>query len=168
MSEYVRTTRQCFVNQLHPELRQAIQKYFQEHELGDVQAETRMCCETISRKKNAGKTDSWLSGKPDTIIHTGMLLTSQFLIWAHYGDQSGTLVNGADLNQIRAESHTSLFTKDAGLEIVGYIGGARSRVRGYIGMGTEPAAQKFCEEVIQAIDKVNPPTKRSFFKWWPG
>jgi hypothetical protein len=168
MSEYVRTTRECSVSQLHPELRQSIQKYFQEHELGDVQAETRMCCETISRRKNAPATGAWLSGTADATIHTGMLLTSQFLIWAQYGDQSGTRVNGADLNQIRAESHTSLFTKDTGLEIVGYIGGARSRVRGYIGMGTEPAAQKFCEEVKQAIDKVNPPTKRSFFKWWPG
>ena len=168
MSEYIRTTRECSVGQLHPELLQAIRNYFQEHKLGDLEAETLMCCETISRKKSVGKLVSWLNGKLDTTIYTGMLLTSQWLIWVHHGDQSGTLLNAADLKQIRAEFYISPITKDAGLEIVGYIGDAKSRIRGYIGMGADPAAQKFCEEVRQAIAKVNPPTKKGLFRWLTG
>jgi len=168
MSEYIRTTRECSVSQLHPELRQAIQNYFQEHKLGALQAETLMCCETISRKKSAGKMVSWLNGKPDTTVYTGMLLTSQWLIWVHHGDQSGTLLNAADLKQIRAEFYTSPLTKDSGLEIVGFIGDAKNRVRGYVGMGADLVAQKFCEEVKQAITKANPPTKKGLFKWLSG
>jgi hypothetical protein len=168
MSEYIRTTRECSVSQLHPELLQAIQNYFQENGLGSLEAETLMCCETTSRKKSTGKMASWLSGALDTTIYTGTLLTSQWLIWVHHGDQSGTLLNAANLKQIRAEFYTSPITKDAGLEIVGYIGDAKARVRGYIGMGADPVAQKFCEKVRQAIAEANPPTKKGWFKWLTG
>ncbi len=124
-----------------------------------------MCCETISKKRNVSKTFAWLSGKPDAIIYTGMLLTSHWLIWVHHGDVSGTLLNAANLSEIRAEFYTPLFTKDAGLQIVGYIGDAKAGVRGYIGMGKDLAAQKFCEEVRQAINKISPPVKKGRF-WW--
>jgi hypothetical protein len=163
MSGYIRTTRECSVSQLHPELLHAIQNYFQEHKLGALEAETLMCCETISKKKPTSKMVSWLNGKSDTIIYTGMLLTSQWLIWVHHGDQSGTLLNAANLKQIRAEFYSSLFPKDVGLEIVGYIGDAKDRVRGYIGMGEDLVTQKFCEEVKRAITKANPPTKTALF-----
>lgn len=163
MSGYIRTTRECSVNQLRPELLHAIQNYFQEHKLGALGAETLMCCETISKKKSTSKIVSWLKGTSDTIIYTGMLLTSQWLIWVHYGNQSGTLLNAANLKQIRAEYFSSLFPKDAGLEIVGYIGNAKDRVRGYVGMGAGLVTQKFCEEVKQAIKKANPPTHKSMF-----
>lgn len=167
MSEYTRTTRECSVSQLHPELLRAIQDYFREYELGDPESATSLCCETTS-KKNASKIGSWLRGKLDTTIYTGMILTSQSLIWVHYGDKSGTLLNTANLNGIRARLHTSLFTKDGGLEIEGYIGDANTRVRGYIAMATDSAAQKFCEAVQQAITKINPPTQKGFFGWRAG
>ncbi len=168
MSEYIRTTRECSADQLHPELLQAIQKYFQEYKLGHLGAETRRCCETISKKRSVSKTFAWMSGTPETIIYTGMLLTSQRLIWVHHGNVSGTLLNAAKLSEIRAEFYTPLFTKDAGLLIVGYIGDAKTRVRGHIGMGTDLAAQKFCEEVKQAINEINPPTKKDLFRWRAG
>jgi hypothetical protein len=76
MSDYYRTTRECSVRQLHPELRQAIRNYFQEHNLGDLDAETISCCETISEKKVTGRLISWLNDNSDTTIHTGILLTS--------------------------------------------------------------------------------------------
>lgn len=168
MSEYTRTTRECFVTQLHPAIIKELRKYFQEHRLGDLEAETRLCCETISRKKKTGSLASWLSDKPDTIIHTGILLTSQWLIWVHHGDTSGTLLNAANLNKIGARYHTPLFTNDAGLEIVGYIGDSNARVRGYVGMGTDPAAHKFCEAVQQAIIEANPPSRKNIFNWPAG
>ena len=165
MSEYIRTTRECSVRELHPEILQAIQDYFQEHKLGHLQSETLLCCETISKKKSTAKVASWLNGTPDSTIYTGMLLTSDWLIWVHYGDQSGTRLNAANLNDIRAESYISLLTRDAGLKIIGYIDDDNARVHGYIGMGKDLAAQKFCEEVEQAIRKANPPNKKDIFKW---
>lgn len=165
MSEYIRATRKCSVSELHPELLQTIQHYFQEHRLGHLQAETLLCCEIISRRKSSGRLISWLNGTLDDTIYTGLLLTSEWLIWVHYGNQSGIRLNAANLTRIGVDVHTSLFTKDVGLEIVGYVGESNTRVRGQIGMGPEPAAQKFCEEVKQAIAKANPPTTKDVFKW---
>ena len=157
MSDYNRTTRECSVNQLHPELRQAIRNYFQERELGNLEAETLMCCETISEKKSFGSLGSLLKGVQETTIHMGMLLTSQWLIWVRKGDQSGVILNVANLKEIQVRDYASLFAPDTGLEILGYIGDAKQQARGYIGMGTEAAAQKFCEEVQKAIVAANPP-----------
>lgn len=168
MSDYDRTTRECTVSQLRPELFQAVRKFFQEHRLGDVETETLMCCETISKKKSAGRLGSLLNDELDTTVYTGMLLTSQWLIWVRSGDQSGTLLNAANLTEIQVKAHTSLLTKDTGLEISGHVEDSKGRVKGYVGMGSELAAQKFCEQVQQAITKVNPPAKKGLPKWLGG
>jgi hypothetical protein len=168
MSDYNRTTRECSVSQLHPEIRQAIQSYFQEHELGDLEAETLMCCETISTKKNSSGLVSLLKGTEDGTTHMGMLLTPQWLIWARRGGESGIVLNAANLKEIQVRSFLSILTKDTGLEISGYIADTKSQVRGYIGMGTELAAQKFFEEVQKAITVVTPPTKKGWPKWLGG
>ena len=164
MSDYQRTTRECSVRQLRPDLFQAVHAYFQEQRLGSLDAEILMCCETLSEKKGDNKVLSVLQGEVDTKIHMGMLLTSERLIWVRSGDKSGTRLNAADLKDIQVRAFSPLFSKDIGLEIYGYVEGSKSRVRGFIGMGSESAAQKFCEGVQQAIDKVKPPSKKG--KWW--
>jgi hypothetical protein len=170
MSDYNRTTRECSVNQLHPELRQAIQRYFEEHQLGDVETETLLCCETLSEKKNFGGLASLLKDELDTTIHTGMLLTSQWLIWVRKGDTPNTVVNAANLKEIQVKSYASMLAQDNGLEIFGYIGDSKGRIQGYVGMGAELAAQKFCDEVAKAISNLTPPTppKKGFQKWLGG
>ena len=111
---------------------------------------------------------SWLNASADTTVHTGIILTSQWLIWARRGDKSGTRLTAANLNQISVQEHTSIFTNDHGLEVLGYIEGSNHAMRGYIGMGSELAAQKFCDEVKQAIAKVNPPVRTTWPKWMGG
>ncbi len=168
MSDYNRTTRKCSMSQLHPELRQAVRNYFQEHVLGDPGVETLRCCETISEKKSVSRLVSWLNDNSDRTIHTGMLLTSQWLIWVRRGDSTGTLLTAANLHLISVGVHTSMFTKDFGLEVSGYIEGSKSPMSGYIGMGPELAAQEFCEEVTQAVLKANPPAPKTWPKWLGG
>jgi hypothetical protein len=168
MSEYNRTTRECPVSQIHPEVLQAFRKYFEEHQLGKLEAGTLGCCETISSKKNAGGLSSWLNGSEDTTIHTGIILTADRLIWALSGDKSGTRLAAASLNQISVQEHTSIFTDDHGLEILGYIEGSNHAVRGYIGMGSGTATRKFCDEVKQAVARVNPPVRKTWPKWMGG
>ncbi|MFT3891290.1 MAG: hypothetical protein QM730_06620 [Anaerolineales bacterium] len=163
MSDYNRTTRVCSVDQLRPEMLQAIQDYFQKNELGDLQAETLACCETVSTKKKTGKLAFWLTGNPDTTIHVDIVLTPEFLIWVHLGDKTGMRVNGASLKNIRTEYYMSLSKQEANLSIMGFISDAKSGVRGTIALGPEPAAEKFCEQVKQAILKVSPPAKKKIF-----
>ena len=168
MSDYNRTTRECPVSQLHPEILRAFQSYFQEHNLGDLETETLLCCETISTKKEFSGLASMLKNELETSIRIGMILTSKQLIWVRKGDQSDARLTAADLNFIQVRAYTSFFTKDTGLEVFGYIGDSNTNVRGYIGMGSEPAAQKFCEEVRKAIIIKNPELQRKFPKWMGG
>ncbi len=168
MSEYNRTTRECSVNQLHPEVFRALRNYFQEKDLGDLETETVLCCETTSTKKSGGGLFSRFSTSVDETIYTGMVLTSEWLVWARSGDQSGVLLSAANLNVIVVNTYKSMFVNDSGLEIIGYIGDSKLVVRGYVGMGPEAAAQKFCDEVKQAVIKLNPPKQTSRPKWLGG
>ncbi len=168
MSEYNRTTRECPANQLHPEVFSALKTYFQEKNLGNLETESVLCCETVSTKKSTGGLFSMLSPSVDATIRTGIILTSEWLVWARIGDNSGTLLSSANLNAIVVNTYKSMFVHDTGLEIIGYIGDSKLVVKGFVGMGPEPAAQKFCEEVKQAIVRLNPPKQKSQSKWLGG
>jgi hypothetical protein len=166
MSSYIRTTRECSASQLHPRLSQAIREYFQTHQLGDPANEIRLCCETIAEKRNSGKLASFLEDDPDTTIQLALLLTAEWFIWARNGDRSGTVVSGARLKGLQAKAFTLKRSNNMQLEISGMIGGTKDYVRGNLEMGPELAAQKFCEEVIQAVNKVTPPARKGRLKWF--
>jgi hypothetical protein len=167
MSSYERSTRECKVSQIPHEPLQAIRDFFQKHNLGDPERETLACCETITEKKKTSKLLTWLEGEQDMLIHTWMLLTSKWLVWVRRGDRTGMVSNAANLTQVRAKEYKSIFSRDSGLELFGYIGESKGRVRGYIGMGTEPVAQEFREQVMKAIVDMKPASsKRGWFRWF--
>jgi hypothetical protein len=157
MSNYKRFTRECTLEQLRPELVHAIRGYLQEHGLAEVETQIEMCCETISERQKASAIAALLREDPDKVYYTGAFVTPQWLVWARSGDKTGTTVVSAQLREIHVKPLASLLVKDAGLEVSGFIGNSRIHAGGYIGLGPEAAAQKFCEKVKQAVDKVNPP-----------
>jgi len=171
MSNYQRSTRECTPDQLRPELRQALNEYFTTHNLGDLDAENLLCCETTSIKNKNGwlsaLLESWLGTVEAPVIYSAILLTAQTLVWARSGN-GPTLATGANLMNIRARIFTSMLDRDSGLEVSGAIDDSKGLLRGYIGLGPEPASQKLCEEVIQAIQKVNPASTRKFPTWMGG
>jgi hypothetical protein len=162
MSGYVRTTRECPVTQVQPGLYQAIWDYFQKYQLGDVDTEVLKCCETISEERNAGRLSTFLDGHPDKVIRLALLLTTDWLIWAASGDQSGIKVNGARLFGLKVKVFVARRSEYMQLEITGIIGNTKEYVRGTLELGPELAAQKFCEEVGKAVLEINPPVKRKF------
>jgi hypothetical protein len=166
MSDYTRSTIECSVRQLRPELRRAIDEYFEKHTLGDTETETVLCCETVSERKEPNWLASLLGEKAGSPVYTATLLTATELIWARGELQGDIIVTGADLKFIRANPYTSMFINDTGLQISGIIGSGT--MSGYIGMGPEPAAQNFCEEVQQAIAKINPSSTRKWPSWMGG
>lgn len=158
MAAYTRSTRECSIDQLRPELSRALREYIQTHAVGN-ETEIIMCCETTSVKKETGALSFLMESGPDAVSYTAMLITADRLMWARSGDKSKTVVVSANLKDIRVNVFDSSILKDTGLEINGYPMGAKWRHRGYIGLGPEPAAQKFCEEVRKAAEKANPPAK---------
>lgn len=168
MSQYNRTTRECSVNQLRPELFLAVRNYFQENKLGDLETTPILCYETTSRKKATNKLISWMNDGMDTTIYMGVLFTPDWLIWVRSGDKSGVQLSSADLKQIAVRIYISLLAKEYGLEISGHIEGSKGMMRGVIAMESSSIAQTFCDELNKAIDKVNPPAQRGLSKWWGG
>ncbi|HEY3311247.1 MAG TPA: hypothetical protein VGK00_06360 [Anaerolineales bacterium] len=168
MGTFVRSTRECSISQLRPELLRAMQNYFTTHGLGDPETEITRCCETFTEKKATGWLSSWLNTGTDSRLYTGMVLTTRSLIWARAGDITGVHVVGAELKNIRARGRLSLFSKNFGLEVIGLVEDSTNNVRGIIGMGPEPAAEKFCDEVHQAIEKINPTPTRKWPAWMGG
>ncbi|QLQ05044.1 MAG: hypothetical protein HZY76_02325 [Anaerolineae bacterium] len=118
MSDYHRSTRACAVSELRPELGQAIRGYFADHEPGDVESETILCCETTSHKKQMGRLQAWLRGDLDATVHTALVLTPQWLLWVRSGDRSGPGLTAAQLTMIQARPYRSLLTGDTGLEVL--------------------------------------------------
>jgi hypothetical protein len=159
MAGFNRYTRECSFSQFRPELIQAMRDYIENQKLVGIEVDILMCCETTSEKKasdeNTGVLAFLTESDPDTIVYTGMFVTPEWLVWARVGDKSGTLVTSAHLKNVRVKPFDSKFTKDTGLEVSGFIGDSPGRVKGYIGMGPEEAARKFCEEVVQAAEKAH-------------
>ena len=168
MGDYTRSTRECSVSQIRPELRRALEEYFQKNSLGELEAETLLCCETVSEKMEIGWLAALLGDKAEPLVYTAMLLTSTHLVWARGSQQTSVIVNAADLRFIRVKLFASLFISDTGLEISGLLGNTKGMARGYIGMGPEPITQKFYDEVRQAIDKVNPSSASKWPAWLGG
>ncbi len=157
MSNYRRFTRECTLEQLRPELLHALREYLLGHGLADVETQIVMCCETISEKQKTSFLASLLGEERDDTYYTGAFFTPQLLVWVRSGDKTGAVVVSAQLREIHVRPFASPLVRDAGLEVIGYVGDSRARIRGYIGLGTELAASRFCEAVKQAVDKVNPP-----------
>ena len=168
MSNYQRSTRLCSPSQLQPALLRALQAYFQAHELGDLETECLKCCETVSEKKSTSWLSSWLEANAENTIHSAIMLTARHLIWARSADQKEAFAVGADLAFINAGPHVALFTKDIGLQVAGFVGGSNRNIRGVIALGSEPAAIEFCEEVKEAIKRINPEKARKWPKWMGG
>jgi hypothetical protein len=105
--------------------------------------------------------DPLLNGDRDITSHLAMLLTDEWFVWARSGDRSVTVINGARFKMIRVKAYVARRTKEMELEVNGFINNTKESVRGNLRMGPDLAAQKFCEEVGQAVNKANPPVKRT-------
>ena len=150
MGEYVRVTRECAADTMHPTLATAIQDHIARYELGDVTADALLWCETTSTKKRRGL----LGGKPEVIL-TGVLLTSQWLIWATGKENERPGVLSAKLRDIKVQDYenTGMYQmiQDCGLNITGLRTGTAGQGTAFIGLGPEPVAQRLRDLIKQAV-----------------
>jgi hypothetical protein len=100
MGEYQRTTRECSLESMHPELAASIRAHIQKFELDDIEASTLMCCETISTRQVKR-----LFGSKEEVILTGVLLTQEWLVWATGRKNETPDVLSARLRDIRVQDY---------------------------------------------------------------
>ena len=161
-----RTTRQCTMSELHPVLNQAIQEFFRSYKLGDPQAETRLCCETLTVRRPATRWLPILEGNLDKESRFAALLTSDWFVWSTSGDKSGTVVAGVRLKVLHARVMVTHRSEELRLEITGFINDSKEYVHGTFELGAGPAAARFCEAVNAAALEQNPPLPKDRRRWF--
>jgi len=152
MGDYTRTTRECTLETLNPGLAIAVRSYAEKHELPDLLQTILICCETASTKKKKG-----LFGGKTELILTGMLVTPRWLIWATARENEPPGVIASRLSEIRVQDYEkSDFYKmipDSGLNIDNLATGTSEHGSTFLGLGGEPAAEKFRSTLREAQQK---------------
>ena len=149
MSEWKRTTRECTLDSIKPELSAAIRAHVEKYNLGDILSAPVMCIETISDKPKKG-----LFGSAET-NYTGAVLTKGWLIWATFGTKAGMGVLSGRLNQVTVQDYAkSDFAKmvpDTGINIHGLYTDMSEAASAFIGLEENTAGRKFRETVIASV-----------------
>ncbi len=152
MGEYLRVTRECTLDSMHPALSAAIRAYIEKYELEDVEPSALMCCETTSTKQKKK-----LFSRKTKVVLTGIILTPKRLIWATGEENKNLGVLMVRLSDARVEDYekSSMYKmmQDTGVSIFG-LHTSDGFGSAFIGLGPEPVAQKFRDMLKEAIAKV--------------
>ena len=151
MGEYQRSTRECTLKDIRPELRKAIEKHVERHGLEDVLASAIYCCETVSTREKKR-----LFGSKTEVEISGTVLTPKWFFWAGGKENGEVGALSARLQELRVQDYekTKMYKlmADTGLDVNGFPS-ATGPASVFIGLGSEPAAQKLREMLKEAIAK---------------
>jgi len=154
MGDYIRNTRECTPDSMHPGLLAAIRAYIHNHIPGDgdILQTALICCETVSTRQKKGL----FAGKAEVIL-TAVVLTPRWLIWAAEKENKSLGVLGARLDSIQVQDYekSDLYklVADSGLSIDGLQTDTTDPGSAFIGLGSEPAALKFRAMLKETVAK---------------
>lgn len=152
MNAYIRSTRECTFADLNHELVTAIRKHIELYNLEKIESNLLICCETTSTTK---KTGLFTNGSETTI--TGMLVTKQLLIWTNGKKRDKATVRSALLRNIDAQDfeNTAMYrvNPDSGMNITGRYTDVTKQGQAFIGLGSDPAGERFRQVLQHAIQK---------------
>jgi len=160
MSAYHRVTRQCALGELRSELLRAVRDHARQVGAGELDDDVEICCETRSEISDPGRVASWLVGDPDQVHYSAVILTSNWLVWARSGAKTEAVAASAQLNSLRVTVRASPHSQEIEMEVAGIFGNSQRQIRGLLAFGAEPAAQKICDKVVAAAERMNPRPKR--------
>ena len=106
MSYFQRTTRACTLDELRPELAEAIRTYAQRQQWDNLEAEVLACCETTTERTSANRLDAWLNGSAAAISHVALIATPHRLIWAYSSDRARAGAASAQYHEMRLKIFT--------------------------------------------------------------
>ncbi|HRH40542.1 MAG TPA: hypothetical protein PKY82_02780 [Pyrinomonadaceae bacterium] len=142
MKEYQRNTKSCNFSDLHTETIASFKKYFEKNDLGNVETEIILCCETTSTKIKPGLFGK-LFGGGNFAQNTIIFFTPNRLFWGSTDQKDHITILSAKLKEIEIKDFNSNLIEDNGLEIFGFLNDSPKRVQAFIGFGEEPFADEF-------------------------
>jgi hypothetical protein len=142
MSEWSRTTRECKLEELDPQVLAAIGKQLKSYGIDLEREPVLTCCQTRSTRSVKK-----LFRSSTELAYTAVLLTSQWLIWSAAKDGGLPATRVARLRELSVQDYESceLFRlmPDTGVNISGLRSDTAEPGTLFIGLGPEPAAEKF-------------------------
>jgi hypothetical protein len=167
MSHYQRTTRACTLDELRPELAEAIRAYAARQQWGNLPDEVLACCETTTARTSTNRLDAWLNGSAATISHLALIATPRRLIWAYSSDRVRAGAASAQYHEMRLKLSTPKLTAGIAVDIYARMDGTREKTGGRFMLDDSPAARHFCEEVKRATAPLRQPGgKKPRRKWF--
>jgi hypothetical protein len=171
VADYHRTTRECTLDQLRPELAEAVRAYAQRQQWDNLEAEVLACCETTAERICTNRLDAWLNSSTPAITQLALIGTPDRLIWvfnnsANVGAASAGAAS-AQYKDMRLKIFRPKNSPDFSLDIYARMDGTREKTGGRFMLGSSPDAQKFCEAIMRATDTLYPPeVKKPRRKWF--
>ena len=159
MSTYRRTTRECTLDQLRPELAEAIRAHAQRQQWDNLEAEVLACCETTAERISTNRLDAWLNGSAAPITYLALIATPERLIWAY--SSAGITANVGATSAPYKDMRLKIFTPKTLARTSPSISmrtwmARREKAGGRLLLDSGPAARQFCEEVKRATDQLHP------------
>lgn len=142
MAAYTRTTRECTWQTMQPVLATAVADYLETHQLTHITDAALLCIETVSTKPGQG-----LFRRKKEELLVGVMLAPPWLLWATSQNRQTAVVTAVLLNQIALQAYETSpmyqLMPDSGININGLRTDSVALGSTFIGLGPEPAAQKF-------------------------
>ncbi|MBK7319048.1 hypothetical protein [Candidatus Villigracilis affinis] len=153
MGDYNRSTTEINFANISPDILQAIHKYIELHNLGDILNGVTHCIVSTSEKIKKGL----FSGPGPKLLVETAILTNRWLILADRVDQNAVFIKSMQLQDIVIEDYEkSLFYSkipDTGLNITGRFTDASEQGMIFLPLGKDIAGDTFKEALIHAAQE---------------
>ena len=155
MQSYQRNTYECNFHEIQFELIESIREHTMQHQLGQVEKELLICCETASyNKKVTGFLGSPIAGVTDPVRYTAILVSPEWFIAARTATETGTYTISAKLADIEMREYEMTHPEaNMGIVIFGYLTGIAEPAESMWGLGPGKASEKLKAVLREGIEK---------------
>ena len=146
------STRACSIEELNPDLKNALRKHSRQFGLEDIESDVLICCETQS----VVQTNGWL-GRKEQVTHSAAYVTPKWLVWAIAVKGGPARAGSAELRNIESRDYESTamyaIVPNHGLNITGRYTDVNKTGMTFISLGSEPDGQNFRQILKEALKK---------------
>src|SRR5688572_12186191 len=153
MGDYDRSTKEISFEEITPDVMQAVNKYIELHNLGDILSNVSHCLISTSDKIKKG-----LFGGPgpNLLVQTA-ILTNRWLILADRVDQNAIYIKSMQLADIVVTDYQQTkfhgVIPDSGMNLIGKFTDASEQGTIFMPLGEDEAGDKFKEAVIRSVQE---------------
>ena len=153
MGDYNRSTKKIKFEEITPDVMQAIQKYIEMHNLGDILSIVSHCIVSTSDKIKKGL----FGGPGPNLLVQTVILTDRWLILADRVDQNAIYIKSMQLADIVVTDYQQTafhgVIPDSGLNLVGKFTDASEQGTMFMPLGEDEAGDEFKEAVIKSVQE---------------